>query len=64
MGMAKANRFVGAAVALLVMAASAPMAAQAAELAASATLKADQPGAPISRYIYGQFSEHLGAGIL
>lgn len=32
-------------------------------LQASATLKADQPGAPISRYIYGQFSEHLGRGI-
>ncbi|WP_438263833.1 alpha-N-arabinofuranosidase [Asticcacaulis aquaticus] len=28
-----------------------------------ATLKADQPGAEISRYIYGQFSEHLGAGV-
>jgi len=28
-----------------------------------ATLHADQPGSEISRYIYGQFSEHLGAGI-
>jgi alpha-N-arabinofuranosidase len=58
------KRFLGAAVALLAMAAaSAPLGVQAAELAATATLKADQPGAPISRYIYGQFSEHLGAGI-
>ncbi|MBW8881049.1 MAG: alpha-N-arabinofuranosidase [Asticcacaulis sp.] len=32
-------------------------------LKATGTLKADQPGAPISRYIYGQFSEHLGRGI-
>ena len=54
-----AKRFLGAAVALLAMASV----AQAAELSATATLKADQPGAPISRYIYGQFSEHLGAGI-
>lgn len=28
-----------------------------------ATLKTDQPGSQISRYIYGQFSEHLGRGI-
>src|SRR5262245_41305849 len=27
------------------------------------TLHADQPGAPISRYIFGQFAEHLGFGI-
>jgi alpha-L-arabinofuranosidase len=27
------------------------------------TLRADQPGAPISRYIFGQFAEHLGFGI-
>ncbi|MDV6331253.1 alpha-N-arabinofuranosidase [Asticcacaulis sp. 201] len=32
-------------------------------LTATATLKADQPGPQISRYIYGQFSEHLGRGI-
>ncbi len=32
-------------------------------LTASGTLKADQPGPTISRYIYGQFSEHLGRGI-
>ena len=38
-------------------------AAHAGTLTATATLKADQPGAPISRYIYGQFSEHLGRGI-
>ena len=59
-----AKKFLSAAVALVAMAtASVPLGAHAAELAASATLKADQPGAPISRYIYGQFSEHLGAGI-
>jgi alpha-N-arabinofuranosidase len=57
--MAKAKTILGAAIALLAMTAS----AQAAELAATATLKADQPGAPISRYVYGQFSEHLGAGV-
>lgn len=28
-----------------------------------ATLKTDQPGPEISRNIYGQFSEHLGAGV-
>ncbi|MCK5911442.1 MAG: alpha-N-arabinofuranosidase, partial [Caulobacter sp.] len=54
-----AKTVLGAAMALLAMAAS----AQAGEIAATATLKADKPGAPISRYIYGQFSEHLGAGI-
>ena len=27
------------------------------------TVRADQPGAPISRHIYGQFAEHLGRGI-
>jgi alpha-N-arabinofuranosidase len=32
-------------------------------LSATATLKADQPGPEISRYVYGQFSEHLGGGI-
>jgi alpha-N-arabinofuranosidase len=37
--------------------------ANAGTLTAQGTLKADQPGAPISRYIYGQFSEHLGRGI-
>ncbi len=59
-----AKKFLGAAVALMTMAAaSAPVCAQAAELAATAALKVDKPGAPISRYIYGQFSEHLGAGI-
>lgn len=35
----------------------------AATLQAKATLHADQPGAQISRNIYGQFSEHLGGGI-
>lgn len=57
--MPKARTFLGAAIALLAI----TTAAEAAEISATATLKADQPGAPISRYIYGQFSEHLGAGI-
>ncbi|WP_028916287.1 alpha-L-arabinofuranosidase C-terminal domain-containing protein [Pseudoxanthomonas sp. J35] len=30
---------------------------------ASATLRADQPGDTVSRYIFGQFAEHLGYGI-
>lgn len=30
---------------------------------ASATLRADQPGETVSRYIFGQFAEHLGYGI-
>ena len=43
--MAMAKTFLSAAVALLAMAAS----AQAGELSATATLKADKPGAPSSR---------------
>ena len=49
-----------AAVSALLLAASA---ASAATLTAEATLKADQPGPKIDKYVYGQFSEHLGAGI-
>ncbi len=30
---------------------------------ASASLRADQPGPEVSRYIFGQFAEHLGYGI-
>ena len=30
---------------------------------ATATLRADQPGQTVSRYIFGQFAEHLGYGI-
>ncbi len=30
---------------------------------ATATLRADQPGDTVSRYIFGQFAEHLGYGI-
>ncbi len=32
-------------------------------LTATGALKADQPGPQISKYVYGQFSEHLGRGI-
>ena len=32
-------------------------------LSATATLKADQPGAVVNRNIYGHFAEHLGRGI-
>jgi len=37
--------------------------AGAADLLATATIHADQPGAKIDRHIYGQFAEHLGRGI-
>jgi alpha-N-arabinofuranosidase len=37
--------------------------ANAKTITATATLHADQPGAQISRYVYSQFSEHLGRGI-
>ncbi|MGN6421693.1 MAG: alpha-N-arabinofuranosidase [Asticcacaulis sp.] len=37
--------------------------AQAATLEASGTLKVDQPGPVINKYVYSQFSEHLGRGI-
>ncbi len=30
---------------------------------ATATIRADQPGPKLSRYLYGQFAEHLGHGI-
>src|SRR5690606_37881927 len=30
---------------------------------ATATLRADQPGDTVSRYIFGEFAEHLGYGI-
>lgn len=53
------GKWLGAAVALLALAAS----ARAGEISATATLRADQSGPTISRYIYGQFSEHLGAGV-
>ena len=53
-----------------VMAASLTAAASASALAQTApphevrvTIRADQPGPQISRYIYGQFAEHLGHGI-
>jgi len=52
--------FTAAAVAALMLAAPATWAKP---LTATATLHADQPGPVISRYIYGQFSEHLGRGI-
>jgi alpha-N-arabinofuranosidase len=37
--------------------------ARAAEVAVSVTIHADQPGPVINPNIYGQFAEHLGAGI-
>jgi alpha-N-arabinofuranosidase len=36
---------------------------QAATIEATGTLRADEPGPVISRYIFGQFAEHLGFGI-
>jgi alpha-N-arabinofuranosidase len=38
-------------------------AAPAAPMAATATLRADQPGPVVNRNIYGHFAEHLGRGI-
>jgi alpha-N-arabinofuranosidase len=47
----------------LALAAAAFQTANAETLRADAALKADENGGTISRYIYGQFSEHLGGGI-
>jgi alpha-N-arabinofuranosidase len=41
----------------------AAVAARGATIEAQGTLHADKPGAVISRYIFGQFAEHLGFGI-
>ncbi|MBV6812489.1 alpha-N-arabinofuranosidase [Xanthomonas campestris pv. passiflorae] len=38
-------------------------AAFAAEVKVSGTLRVDQPGAQVSRQLFGQFAEHLGTGI-
>jgi alpha-N-arabinofuranosidase len=48
-----------ASTALLAMAGSGPVLAKDFEL----TVQTDQPGDTISRYVYGQFAEHLGRGI-
>jgi alpha-N-arabinofuranosidase len=48
---------------LVLSAASALSVANAATVEVKGALHADQPGAPISRYIFGQFAEHLGFGI-
>jgi alpha-L-arabinofuranosidase len=50
-------------VAQLSLAAAQTPAQQSPALAASAVLRADQPGAKIDRHLYGQFAEHLGRGI-
>ena len=36
---------------------------QAADVEVRGTLQADQPGAKVSRNLFGQFAEHLGNGI-
>ena len=36
---------------------------QAADIPVQGTLRVDQPGPQVSRYIFGQFAEHLGTGI-
>ena len=41
----------------------APGALAAEAVTATVTIHADQPGPQISKYIYGQFAEHLGRGI-
>jgi len=40
-----------------------PAAGQEARVSARATLRADRPGPPIHKEIFGQFAEHLGTGI-
>ena len=50
---------VAASTALLAMAGSGPALADDIEF----TVRADEPGDTISRYLYGQFAEHLGRGI-
>jgi len=50
---------IAASTALLAMAGSGPALADDIEL----TVRADEPGDTISRYLYGQFAEHLGRGI-
>jgi alpha-L-arabinofuranosidase len=42
---------------------AAPALAQSAPVQAQITIRADQPGPTINANIYGQFAEHLGAGI-
>ena len=60
--LAKANIYAAAAVAASLTGAQA--AAQSSKpVEVAVTIRADQPGATISRHIYGQFAEHLGAGI-
>ncbi|MES1201065.1 MAG: alpha-N-arabinofuranosidase, partial [Pseudomonadota bacterium] len=51
--------WMAAALALVVV----PASAQPSAIQAQVTIHADQPGPQISRYIYGQFAEHLGSGI-
>ncbi|MDC7677308.1 alpha-N-arabinofuranosidase [Asticcacaulis machinosus] len=52
------------ALALTVTVAFAPLVANAQTTTTiEASLKADKPGPEISRYVYGQFSEHLGLGV-
>jgi alpha-N-arabinofuranosidase len=48
---------------LLALMAGAPAAHAQAPVTAEVTIRADRPGPQISRYIYGQFAEHLGRGI-
>jgi alpha-N-arabinofuranosidase len=59
----KSKSFISALGLALSLGSAALFPAHADTLRANATLKADQPEAMISRYIYGQFSEHLGGGI-
>ncbi|HWA00814.1 MAG TPA: alpha-L-arabinofuranosidase C-terminal domain-containing protein [Caulobacterales bacterium] len=51
------------ALAALFFAFAAPAYAQQQAVSAQITIHADRPGAKISRYIYSQFSEHLGRGV-
>src|SRR6185369_7244036 len=60
---AKRGDFMSRRLLMFVLAVFVTTGAGAATLDAQATLHADHPGAPISKYIFGQFAEHLGFGI-
>ena len=57
----RSPRWIAVSALWLVTTAVAPTSAPAAEI--ELTVRADQPGDTISRYLYGQFAEHLGRGI-
>lgn len=48
---------------ILVVFLAAVLGAQAQTISADVTVRADQPGAQVNKQLFGQFAEHLGAGI-